>query len=234
MKVLLAASILLYITPVTTGTVINEHFNSLSAWTPLTFPEIKRHTVYSIARNRKGSYLTSKTGNSASGLLYNREFSIYKTPHIQWRWKISNVYKKGNGRRKSGEDYPVRIYILFKYNPSGASLPEKIQYNTLKLIYGKYPPHSSLSYVWANIDHGVTIFTSPYSGRSTILVKQKGGKHRGRWIREKANILEDYKKAFGKLPPKTAGLAVMSDSDNTGERATAYIDYIKISGKSSP
>jgi hypothetical protein len=232
MKILLAASILLHIAPATTGTVINEHFNSLSAWAPLTFPKIKRHTLYSITRNRKGSYLTAETGNSASGLLYKREFNIYETPRIKWRWKISNVYKKGNGTRKSGEDYPVRIYVLFKYNPSGASLPERIKYNALKLIYGKYPPHSSLSYVWANIDHGVTIFSSPYSRRSKILVKQKGGKNRGRWTTETANILEDYKKAFGKLPPKTAGLAVMSDSDNTGERATAYIDYIKVSGNS--
>jgi hypothetical protein len=29
-------------------------------------------------------------------------------------------------------------------------------------------------------------------------------------------------------PPATASIAIMSDSDNTGEQAVSYIDYIKV------
>ena len=53
----------------------------------------------------------------------------------------------------------------------------------------------------------------------------------GKWIMEEVNILEDYKKAFGKNPPKKASLAIMSDSDNTGESATAWIDFIELKAK---
>jgi hypothetical protein len=35
-------------------------------------------------------------------------------------------------------------------------------------------------------------------------------------------------KAFGEDPPSVANLAIMNDSDNTGESAVSYIDYIEI------
>jgi hypothetical protein len=42
------------------------------------------------------------------------------------------------------------------------------------------------------------------------------------------NVLDDYRRAFDEDPPAVARLAVMSDSDNTGEQAISYIDYIEV------
>jgi hypothetical protein len=64
-----------------------------------------------------------------------------------------------------------------------------------------------------------------------MVLLQKGKNNMGKWIMEEVNILEDYKKAFGKNPPKKASLAIMSDSDNTGESATAWIDFIELKAK---
>ena len=47
-------------------------------------------------------------------------------------------------------------------------------------------------------------------------------------MEESVNILDDYRKAFGKDPPAIAGLAVMSDTDNTAESAVVYLDFIEI------
>ena len=41
-------------------------------------------------------------------------------------------------------------------------------------------------------------------------------------------MLEDYKKVFGENPPETASLAIMCDSDNTGESAKAFIEFIEV------
>ena len=49
----------------------------------------------------------------------------------------------------------------------------------------------------------------------------------GKWLDEEVNILEDYRKALGEDPPRWANLAVMGDSDNTGESSVAYIDFIE-------
>ena len=33
--------------------------------------------------------------------------------------------------------------------------------------------------------------------------------------------------AFGCKPPEKAGIAMMNDSDNTGEQSVSYLDYIE-------
>ncbi|HBO83813.1 MAG TPA: hypothetical protein DD641_02285 [Deltaproteobacteria bacterium] len=39
-------------------------------------------------------------------------------------------------------------------------------------------------------------------------------------------IYEDYKKLFGKEPTRIIGIAIMTDTDNTGGSAVAYYDDI--------
>jgi hypothetical protein len=41
-------------------------------------------------------------------------------------------------------------------------------------------------------------------------------------VSEERNVYEDYKKAFGEEPSMISGVAIMTDTDNTGESATAY------------
>ena len=106
---------------------------------------------------------------------------------------------------------------------------ERAQYGAAKLLYGEYPPHSSLSYIWANKKYPERILQSPYTAKAQMILLQKGGERAGLWIEEKVNALEDYRKAFGTDPPGEASLAIMSDADNTGEKATAYVAYISVS-----
>jgi hypothetical protein len=206
-----------------------EEFNSLDNWKPLTFPKIPRHSIYRIQKDGEKSFLVAVADNSASGIIYNQSFNIYKTPIVQWKWKISNVYLTGDEKKKSGDDYPLRIYVVFKYNPQKAGILEKAQYNAVKLLYGEYPPHSSLNYIWANKKYPERILPNTYTARAQMILLQKGSEHAGRWIEERVNALEDYRKAFGTDPPAEAGIAIMSDADNTGEKATGYVDYIEVS-----
>jgi hypothetical protein len=206
-----------------------EEFNSLDNWKPFTFPKIPRHSTYSIQKEGEKSFLVAHADNSASGIIYTRSFNIYKTLIIKWKWKISNVYQTGDEKKKSGDDYPLRIYVVFKYNPDRAGLFERAQYKALKLIYGEYPPHSSINYIWANKKYSERILPNPYTAKTQMILLQKGAEHTGIWIEERTNALEDYRKAFGTEPPTEASIAVMSDADNTGEKATGYIEYIEVS-----
>lgn len=205
-----------------------EEFNSLDNWKPLTFPKILRHSTYNIQKDGEKDFLVARADNSASGIIYTRSFNIYKTPIIKWKWKISNIYLAGDEKKKSGDDYPLRIYVVFKYDPEKAGIFERAQYEALKLIYGEYPPHSSLNYIWANKKYPDRILPNPYTAKTQMILLQKGSERAGVWIEERANALEDYHKAFGTDPPLTATLAIMSDADNTGEKATGYVDYIEV------
>jgi hypothetical protein len=206
-----------------------EDFETLSDWKPLTFPKIPRHTEYRIEKEGSKNILVAEANASASGLIYNKSFNINKTPIIKWRWRVSNIFQAGDEKKKSGDDYPLRIYVVFKYNPENAGVLEKAQYAAAKLIYGEYPPHSSLNYIWANKKYPENILPNTYTAKAQMILLQKGPDRTGQWIDERVNALADYRKAFGANPPVEASIAIMADSDNTGEKSRSYVAFIEVS-----
>jgi hypothetical protein len=208
--------------------LMSEHFQNLENWRPLHFPKIKQHTRYTVAEENGSTYLRAESNASASAIIYKQEFNIYEYPRIKWRWKIENVYHKGNVREKAGDDYPIRVYVIFKYDPEKASFGQKIKYGLAKKIYGEYPPHSTLTYIWANRKDEAGIVTNPYADEAKMVILQAGQDRIGQWQKEDVNIINDYRKAFGTDPPAFASFAVMNDSDNTGESSVSYIEYIEV------
>ncbi len=51
---------------------------------------------------------------------------------------------------------------------------------------------------------------------------ESGEEKTGMWRKEKRNVYNDYQKAFGEQPPMISGIAIMTDSDDTGQSAVAY------------
>jgi hypothetical protein len=207
---------------------LREDFNSLENWAPYTFPKIKEHSTYSILREGDHSYLKAESSASASGIVYRNKFDVYRYPAAKWRWWVSNIYQKGNARTKSGDDYPLRIYIAFEYRPEEAGFYQKARYEAARLIYGQYPPHSAINYIWASREDEAGILTNPYAEEVKMIVLEKGNRYVRQWRDEEVNILEDYRKAFGADPPRMATIVIMNDSDNTGEKSTSYLDYVEI------
>ena len=205
-----------------------EDFRSLENWKPLYFPKIKVHTKYSLETEGSSHYLKAESNASASALVNIREINIYKYPKVRWRWKVSNVYEKAVTGTKGRRRLSDRVYILFKYDPGRLRFLEKIKYNAAKVIYGEYPPDSTLNYVWASSNQTPNIMPNPYTDRARLIALEKGPSKAGEWVDESVNILEDYRKAFGADPPSTARIAIMNDSDNTGEKSVSYIGFIEV------
>ena len=208
--------------------LFREDFNDLTNWKPLYFPKIEKHSSYDIQTDNTRSVLKTVSSNSASAMIYKKLFNVYEYPLIKWRWKVENVYTKGDAKTKEGDDYPLRIYIIFKYDPEKAGFFEKVKYKTAKLIYGQYPPHSSLNYIWSNKKYKESIITSSYTKKSKIIPLQSGTLKVAIWQTEEVDIVDDYRRAFGIKPPVEASIAVMNDSDNTGESSVSYLDYIEV------
>ncbi len=55
-----------------------------------------------------------------------------------------------------------------------------------------------------------------------MIVVESGDSRLDRWVSVERNIYKDYLQAFGEEPPMISGVAIMTDTDNTGESATAY------------
>jgi len=206
-----------------------EEFNTLEKWKPLKFRKIENMCTYTLdPQPDKECYVKAQSSNSASGMVWQGEFDVYEHQMIRWRWKVSNVYKKGNALKKSGDDYPMRIYVMFKYDPDDPRVKKKFKYGLGKLLYGEYPPYSGLNYIWANREHSQRFIPNPFAKESMMIPLRSGSALAEQWLTEERNILEDYREAFGEDPPAKASLAFMNDSDNTGEASESWIDWIEI------
>jgi hypothetical protein len=209
--------------------VFRADFNSLDKWRPLKFRKIDNLCIYTLdMQPNKECYVKAQSSNSASGMVWQGEFNVYEHPMIRWRWKVSNVYIKGNALEKAGDDYPMRIYVMFKYDPRDPHVKRKFKFGLAKFLYGEYPPYTSLNYIWANREHQQRFIPNPFARENMMIPLRSGPGLAGQWLEEERNILADYRKAFGEDPPAKAGLAFMNDSDNTGESSESWIDYIEI------
>ena len=103
-----------------------------------------------------------------------------------------------------------------------------MKYSIAKRQYGQYPPHSGLCYVWASRPYKEIIIKDPKWKIIKTIVLEQGTENVCKWREARVNILNDYKKAFGKNPPSHAQIAIMNDSNNTGEQSVSYFDYIEV------
>lgn len=201
-------------------------------WKALEFRNIEKHTAYSLVPDEGVTVVKAVAEASASGLSYDIDIDPREHPLIQWRWKVDNVLAKGNPARKDGDDYPARLYITFKYDPDRVKPLDRAKYQMARAFAGPNLPYAAINYIWESRLPKGEMVTSPYTDRLRMFVVQSGGENVGRWQSEQRNIYEDYKKAFGEEPASISGIAIMTDTDNTGERATAY--YGDIVFKRSP
>ncbi|CAE6731719.1 MULTISPECIES: DUF3047 domain-containing protein [Nitrospira] len=191
-------------------------------WKPLTFPKIPQHTTYSLVLD--GDRVAVKATSRASSSGYTKEILIdpKEYPIVQWRWKVSNTLKAGDVTRKEGDDYPARIYVTFQYESAKVGLFGKAKYEAAKLIYGRYPPLGAINYIWESRAPVGTAVPNPYTEQVHMIVVESGSAKLNTWTTEERNVYEDYKRAFGAEPPMISGVAIMTDTDNTGESAEAY------------
>jgi hypothetical protein len=198
-----------------------------SGWEPLVFKNIDRKTDYAVVKHDGVTVLSAKSDAASSGLIRKIKIDPATYPIISWRWKITSTFDKGDVTRKDGDDYPARIYITFEYDPEKAGFFERTKFKTAKLLYGEYPPAAAINYIWSSKAPKETVVPNPYTKQAMMIVVQSGDAEKNTWKTEKRNILADYQKAFGTAPPMISGIAVMTDTDNTGDfTETFYGDII--------
>jgi DUF3047 family protein len=191
-------------------------------WEPLTFDKISKHTQYTVIDDNHNPVIKAVSNQSASGLIRKIRINPEQYPIIKWRWKITTTYQNGDVTKKRGDDYPARIYITFKYDPEKATFFEWAKFKAAKIIYGEYTPQAAINYIWASKAPKGTLVVNPYTDNLQMFVIQSGEKKINTWIEEERNIYQDYIRAFGKKPPMISGIAIMTDSDDTGEQAVSY------------
>lgn len=206
-----------------------DDFETLDQWKSVLFDKRKSASSYSVVHPEDiGSAVQAKSDNSVSVIVYRDSIDLRRYQEIEWRWRVDSVYEKGDGRKKAGHDYPIRLSLFFPIKPESSSFLDRLKYKMMSRIYGGYYPWEGLSYVWANREDQAELLSSPYNKRMKFFPLDRGRASLGKWITHRSNIIEDYRKAFGTEPPSHAMIAIMNDSDNTGESSVSFIDYIRV------
>lgn len=198
-------------------------------WKPLIFKKVPVQTKYEIVIDGDVTVVKACSEGSASGLTKEVKIDPREYPIVRWRWKVENVLKNSDVNRREGDDYPARLYITFEYDPDKVGLSKKLKYKAGRAIFGDIPI-AALNYIWETNTPVGTIVENAFTDFAQMIVVESGLQKVGAWIDEERNLYEDYKKAFRDEPPMINGVAIMSDTDNTKERAVAYygdITFVK-------
>lgn len=131
---------------------------------------------------------------------------------------------------EDGDTYPIRVYVNFEYDADEVGFGTRLQYSTIRAIYGEYPPLGSLVYIWSNRRWDTEWYESPFTSRAMMLPIDQGRQGLMEWREHRRNIVEDYREAFGEDPSETAQLAIMGDSYGSGETSRAWLDYVWVLG----
>lgn len=193
-----------------------------AGWKPLTFKNVPKPTQYGLVKDGETLVVKAVSEAAASGLIREIRIDPNEYPIVQWRWKVANVLQKGDVTKKSGDDYPARLYITFEYDPERAGLFEKAKYQAAKAIFGPDVPFRALNYIWESKAAKGSIIPNPYTDWTMMVVVESGTARLNQWITEERNLAEDFRRAFNEPPLMISGVAIMTDTDNTKEQATAY------------
>ncbi len=180
--------------------------SGLAGWSVKSF---KGETEYRIVDDAGSKVLQASSQAAASGLVFKLEYDPQEYPVLSWRWKVGNVIAKGDSRTKAGDDYAARIYVVFPH--------------------WFFPKTKTLNYIWANRLPREAVQANVFTGNAMMIAVESGGDKVGEWLTERRDILADYRRAFGEDPPKVGAIAIMTDTDNTGETAIAWYGDILVS-----
>ena len=201
---------------------------AVTGWLPLTFDTIESHTRYRLVEDAGQTVLRADSHASASGLVRPVDLDPARYSTLSWRWKVSRMIDQGDGTQKSGNDYAAQIFITFAEPPGERSLLQLAKRAAIRLIYGRAPPSAALAYVWDNRAPVGSVYPNPNTDRVRMIVVEGGSACVDQWRSVRRDIVDDFQRAFGVHPPRISGVAIMTDSDNTGESATAWYGDIRL------
>ncbi|MCF8177226.1 MAG: DUF3047 domain-containing protein [Sulfuritalea sp.] len=159
--------------------------------------------------------------NSMALLARPLTIDLNKTPVLCWQWRIDSSVARADMTQKTGDDFAARVYLSFDVPKDQLGLLTRAGLVLARSIYGDQVPDAAVSYVWDNRQPVGTIQNNAYTDRARMFVLQSGNVQAGKWVTERRNILEDFLRAFGHAPARLHGLALASDTDNTGSEARA-------------
>lgn len=208
-------------------------------WRVITLPKLPRHTRYEVAAVDGLRALRMESDGGYANLLHPLTTDVAATPWLRWRWRVDAHPAGADLTRKSGDDVPARVCVLFDLPLDWLAAGDRIKVRLGRLLFDRDLPAASICYVWdARLPAG-TWLANTYTDRVQMLVLRStaSGHADGSWQSEARDLRADFARAFpheaqsaAGQPVKIAAIGVAADADNTGGRALAWMGDVALGG----
>ena len=197
----------LFLVFITGQNALAEPFKSFDKWEQKNFVG---ESSFSFSQDGGQSLVQITSEKTSSGLFLKKEIDLNKTPIINWSWKTSNVLRSLKEKNKQGDDFSARLYVLTSTGP----LPWQ---------------KKTISYVWSNYQKIGSQWPNPYTSKVVMLAVDSGAEKVGTWQHHKRNVQSDLELAFGEKFDHVDVIAIMTDTDNSQQKATGWYKNIHFS-----
>jgi hypothetical protein len=160
--------------------------------------------VYTVQEESGLRFLHAHAEQFATQAARQVEWDLNRYPVLAWSWRPIE-FPKGADEKDGKNDSALSVYFMVPYSS----------------IRGP----KAVKYIWSErVPVGTRLESN--GGLTQVRVLQSGTAKRGQWIEERVKVRDDWLAYFKeKDVPKPAGIAVLTDSDDT--RSSAQGDYAK-------
>jgi len=213
------------------GTVVP--FSSLTSldagpWVPWRLHPTKPTTEFRSVSMGGERVVEALADRSVSGLKHRLDLDPADRPILEWRWRIDAPIEGADVADRFADDSPVRVVLAFDGDTSTLPVRDRMFFERAKLFTGQDLPYATLMYVWCNRNPADAVVPNAHTSRVRKIVVQSGEGGAKEWLAYRRDIVADYERAFGSRPGRLIAVGVMSDSDNTKQRARGWYGDIRL------
>jgi len=156
---------------------------------------------------RRVLHLRSKDETSTVSQDIKGKVKLKETPILEWSWKVVTLPKGADSRSKHTDDQAAQLYV------SWPRFPQAVRSRII-------------GYIWDTTAPQGLVVESEKTSTVTYVVVRSGPGELGKWLTERRNVVEDYRKIYGEEPDNPGAVSIAIDSDDTHSSAEALFGAI--------
>ncbi len=134
------------------------------------------------------------------------------TPILEWSWKVVELPTGADVRNRATSDLTGHLLVVWPRFPG--------------------PLRSRLiGYAWGSSEPAGSVQRSQKTGTVTFVILRSGAEGLGRWVTERRDVVEDYRKIYGEKPENPKVIAISIDTNDTHSTAAALIGGIAFTSR---
>ena len=154
---------------------------------------------FSVVKDGDLHALRLRSADTSYSIQKSVDLDVKQHPILTWKWKVTKLPAGGDFRKSKTDDQAAQLFLAFSKT-------------------------KAIVYIWdTSAPQGLMKDApAPPFMRIKAVVVRSGPAETGKWISEKRNVYDDYRKLYGQDPPPIQGVRLQINSQHTETSAESY------------